>query len=77
MHGLDTRINSGINETRTGKLDKNVYRLRNHIESFSNRMKHYGSITARYDKFTKIYQAYESSCSLIRKKPIFKITDGG
>lgn len=45
-----------INETRTGKFDKIIYRLRNRIERFINRMKHFRSLATRYDKSASSYR---------------------
>ncbi len=46
-----------INETRTGKFDKIIYRLRNRIGRFINRMKHFRSLATRYDKSASSYRA--------------------
>ncbi|MCK9264542.1 MAG: transposase, partial [Deltaproteobacteria bacterium] len=45
------------NETRTGKFDKTIYKLRNRIERFINRMKHFRSLATRYDKSASSYRA--------------------
>ncbi|HNR51535.1 MAG TPA: transposase, partial [Deltaproteobacteria bacterium] len=45
-----------INETRTGKFDKIIYRLRNRIERLINRMKHFRSLATRYDKSASSYR---------------------
>jgi len=46
-----------INETRTRKFYKVIYRLRNRIERLINRMKHFRSLSVRYDKSATIYRA--------------------
>ncbi len=56
-HQIRITIPRRINETRTGKFDKIIYRLRNRIERFINRMKHFRSLATRYDKSASSYRA--------------------
>ncbi len=56
-HHIRITIPRRVNETRTGPFDKAIYRLRNRIERFINRMKQFRSIATRYDKSALSYRA--------------------
>jgi transposase len=56
-HHIRITIPRKVNEKRTGPFDKTLYRLRNRIERFINRIKHFRSIATRYDKSALSYRA--------------------
>lgn len=56
-HHVGVIIPRRVNETRTGFFDKLQYRLRNRIERFINRIKHFRSIATRYEKTARSYRA--------------------
>lgn len=56
-HNIRITIPRKKNETSTGKFDKIIYKLRNRIERFINRMKHFRSLATRYDKSASSYRA--------------------
>ena len=55
-HHIRITIPRRKNETRTGPFDKLLYKLRNQIERFINRMKHFRSLATRYDKSASSYR---------------------
>lgn len=56
-HHIRITIPRKANETRTGPFDKALYRMRNLIERYINRMKHFRSLATRYDKSASSYRA--------------------
>ncbi len=56
-HHIRITIPRKVNERRTGPFNKNLYRMRNRIERFINRIKQFRSIATRYDKSAQSYRA--------------------
>ena len=56
-HHIRLTIPRKVNEKRTGPFNKTLYRLRNRIERFINRIKQFRSIATRYDKSALSYRA--------------------
>lgn len=57
QRGIRITIPRRENETRTGPFDRTVYRLRNRVERFINRMKQFRRIATRYEKRAANYRA--------------------
>jgi transposase len=55
--GIRTTLPRKSNERRRGPFDKAVYRQRNHVERFFNRLKQSRRITTRYEKRAVNYAA--------------------
>ncbi len=55
--GIRITIPHKRNETRTGPFDKAVYRLRNRVERFINRLKQFRRVATRYEKRASNYLA--------------------
>ncbi len=55
--GIRITIPRRENETRTGPFDRAVYRCRNRVERFINRMKQFRRIATRYEKRAVNYRA--------------------
>lgn len=56
-HGIRVTIPRKSNERRRGKFDKAVYRQRNQVERFFNRLKQNRRVATRYEKRAVNYQA--------------------
>jgi transposase len=56
-HGIRMTIPRKSNERRRGKFDKAVYRQRNQVERFFNRLKQCRRVATRYEKRAVNYQA--------------------
>lgn len=54
--GVRVTIPRRSTETRTGRFDRKVYRLRNGIERLINRMKQFRRIATRYEKGAENYR---------------------
>ena len=57
QRGIRITIPHKSNEHRTGPFDREAYRLRNLVERFFNRLKHFRRIATRYEKRTENYRA--------------------
>ena len=57
QRGIRITIPHKANEHRTGPFDRKAYRLRNLVERFFNRLKHFRRIATRYDKRAENYRA--------------------
>ncbi len=55
--GIRVTIPHKSNERRSGPFDKDVYRLRNQVERFINRLKQFRRIATRYEKRAENYRA--------------------
>jgi transposase len=55
--GIRVTIPHKSNERRSGPFDKAAYRLRNQVERFFNRLKHFRRIATRYEKRAENYRA--------------------
>ena len=51
--------------TRRRRYDKKLYKLRNVIERFFNRLKHYRRIATRYDKTDTSYMGFLSLATML------------
>jgi putative transposase len=56
QRGIDAIIPSRINRFDQRPYSKILYRLRNRIERFFNRLKHFRRIATRYEKLALHYQ---------------------
>jgi transposase len=55
--GIRVTIPRKSNQKRSGPFDKEVYRLRNQVERFINRLKQFRRIATRYEKRGENYRA--------------------
>lgn len=58
-------IPSRRNRKEQREIDKNLYKDRNKIERFFNRLKHYRRVATRYDKTARNYLAFVQLASII------------
>jgi len=56
--GAEVVIPSRTNSKEPRSIDENVYKDRNKIERFFNRIKHYRRIATRYDKSAASFLAF-------------------
>jgi len=56
-HGIRLTIPRKSNERRRGPFDKTIYRQRNQVERFFNRLKQFRRIATRYEKRAANYLA--------------------
>lgn len=63
-HGAKPVIPSRKN-TRRRRYDKGRYKLRNQVERFFNRLKHYRRVATRYEKTDRNYDGFLCLASLI------------
>lgn len=56
--GAEVVIPSRSNAKQPRQIDKNLYKDRNKIERFFNRVKHYRRIATRYEKTASSYLAF-------------------
>ncbi len=56
--GAEAVIPSRRNRKEKREIDKNLYKDRNKIERFFNRIKHYRRVATRYDKTARNYLAF-------------------
>lgn len=56
--GAEVVIPSRANAKKPRRIDENLYKDRNKIERFFNRIKHYRRIATRYDKTATSYLAF-------------------
>lgn len=54
-------------KTRARRYDRTLYKLRNVIERFFNRVKHYRRVATRYDKTDQNYLGFLCLATLISK----------
>ena len=55
--GIRVTIPRRRNERRTGRFDRAIYRLRNHVERLINRYKQFRRLATRYEKRAENYRA--------------------
>ena len=55
--GIRITIPHKRNEHRSGRFDRAIYRLRNRVERFINRLKQFRRVATRYEKRAECYRA--------------------
>jgi len=55
--GIRITIPHKRNEHRSGPFDRTIYRLRNRVERFINRLKQFRRVATRYEKRAECYRA--------------------
>jgi transposase len=65
QRGIRITIPHRCNEVRTGPFDKAIYRLRNRVERFINRLKQFRRVATRYEKRARNYLAMVTLAAIV------------
>lgn len=65
QRGIRITIPRRSDEHRSGPFDRAAYRLRNRVERFFNRLKHFRRIATRYEKRAENYAAMITLAAII------------
>ena len=65
QRGIRITIPRRINEHRSGPFDREIYRLRNRVERFFNRLKQFRRIATRYEKRAENYAAMITLAAIV------------